>query len=618
MLCGWFAPRGGNHASTIVNAMAHAVRANARQRWVIHEAPGGLAIAVIDSDGGGPDAARHDPAVSPNRRFWLWMSGEVYDGGSVCPVPSVEFSRTHAFRDVLLEALLAHGLDAIASIDGRYQIALFDAVERTVTIAVDRFGSLPIFWATSTAGTAFSGGVRGVLMAPGVEREPDEEAIREAVTFGGFRLGPRTNVRGVQRLRGGSILSVADRVTTRDYWAWPAVRTRHEEGGEPELIAEAQRLWRRAIAVRLSDARRPGQTLSGGLDSRAILAESARQAPSWTALTYGLDRCDDARYAQRAASAAGATWIFHPLYSGTSPDWLERRTAFIQETDGLVQLADLLHCESLHVQAALIDVHMSGYIGDVVCGTTYDGVVDPPTLLAKLPYSGVPIGWTWERALQWGADAIARLAPAPARYAIYEHKFPQAIHPIFQSYSPYMRVRSPFTDYAVFDFFARLPDRTRQWLYSAWLARSYAAFFRSIPDQRTGLPVRSPVPLVMLERARRGGMRALTDALRAAGLPAPRRRVRAYQDEHGQWRLPPFRDRIEGTILRADSVSSGVFGPERVAAAVRDFFDRAQGPVQFVGALYTFETYHRDLPAHLRAAARAAEQDEQPHASVAT
>jgi asparagine synthase (glutamine-hydrolysing) len=618
MICGWYAPRQEGRAPAVVNAMAHAMRAHAGQQWTIHEAPGGLAIAIIDHDGDAADTARHDPAVSANRRFWLWMSGEAYDGGTLCPVASAACSRTRAFRAVLLDAILAHGIDAVASLDGRYQIVLLDAVDGTVTIAVDRFGGMPLFWATSAAGTAFAGGVRGVLMAPGVGREPDADAIREAVTFGGFRLGARTNVRHVQRLRGGSILALADRPATRTYWTWPALPSDRDDPPPQESIREARRLWQRAIAVRLRDARRPGQTLSGGLDSRAILAEAAGQAPSWTALSYGLDRCDDARYAQRAASAAGATWIFYPLYHGTSPDWLERRTAFVQETDGLVQLADLMHCESLHVQASLFDVHLSGYIGDVVCGTTYDGVLDSPTLLSKLPYSGVPIGWTWQDALDWGAETIAALRPSAAKFAIYEHKFPQAIHPIFQSYSPYMRVRSPFTDYALFDFFQRLSHRTRRQLYQAWLAQAYPAFFRSIPDQRTGLPVRTPRAIVMLERLRRGGMRRVSTALRAAGLPAPPVRVRSYQDEDRRWAMPSFRDRIEGTILRRDSLAADIFGRDALTAAVGDFFDRGHGPVQFIGALYTFETYHRDLPAHLLAATRAADHWTAPRASLTT
>ena len=615
MICGWFAPGRDAGGAAIVDAMAHALRVHEAERWVIHRAPGGLAIAAIHAGQGDDDPARDQPAVSANRRFWLWMAGEAYDGGSLCRVPSAAISRTRPFRQTLLEAVLVHGLDAIASLDGRYQIVLFDAVERVVTVAVDRFGGLPIFWAHSTEGTAFAGGVRGVLMAPGTDARPDPEAIQEAVTFGGFRLGGRTNVRGVKRLRGGAILEIAECVTVRDYWNWPGAPPDHDRPLD-ELIDEAHRLWQQSIAVRLSDARRPGQTLSGGLDSRAILAEAAGAATSWTALTYGVEGCDDARYAERAAAAAGATWTFHPLYHGSEPDWLERRTAFIQETDGLVQLSDLLHCESLHLQPGLFDVHLSGYIGDVVCGTTYDRVVDAPTLMAKMPYTGVPIGWTWELALAWGAAAIDGLAPSEAKFAIYEHKFSQAIHPIFQSYAPYVRLRTPFTDYALFDFFAARSPQSRERLYRSWLARAYPGLFRWIPDQRTGLPVTAPDAVVTLERYRRGGIRVLSSALRTAKISSGRSRVRAYHDEHRRWTMPAIRERIEGVIMRGGSVSADVFGRDALRGTLSDWFDRANGPVQTIGALYAFEAYHRDLPAHLRAAAHAAAQRTGPRVSV--
>ena len=480
------------------------------------------------------------------------------------------------------------------------------AVERRLTIAVDRFGGMPLFWGTSPAGTAFAGGVRGVLMAPGIAREPDPDAIGEAVTFGGFRLGTRTSVRGVQRLPGASLLTVADRVSSRSYWSWPEAHSAAPDPPTGDLVAEARRVWsapsRHASATRAVPARRCRAAWTAAHPRRAAV-----QAPSWTALTYGLDRCDDSRYAQRAASVAGATWIFYPLYQGSAPDWLDRRTGYIQQTDGLVQLADLLHCESLHVQASLIDVHLSGYIGDVVCGTTYDDVMDAPTLLSKLPFSGASIGWTWPRAIEWAEGVIAALRPSAPKFAIYDHKFPQAIHPIFQSYSPYMRVRSPFTDYALFDFFHTLSDAARRTLYPEWLATDYPAFFASIPDQRTGVPIGTPPVLLALERLRRGGMREASRLLRASGLPSPRPRVRAYHDEDRRWAAQPLRQRIEQTILRGDSLAAEIFGRDRLAEVLRDFFDRGAGPVQVIGALYTYEAYHRDLAGHLARAAYAAE-----------
>ena len=84
--------------------------------------------------------------------------------------------------------------------------------------------------------------------------------------------------------------------------------------------------------------------------------------------------------------------------------------------------------------------------------------------------------------------------------------------------------------------------------------------------------------------------------------------MRAYHDEDRQWTMPAMRERIEGVIMRGDSVSADVFGRDALQAVLHEFFDRANGPVQTIGALYTFEAYHRDLPAHLRAAARASAQ----------
>ena len=115
-------------------------------------------------------------------------------------------------------------------------------------------------------------------------------------------------------------------------------------------------------------------------------------------MTYGLPGCDDAQYAQRAAVVAGATWVFHPLYSGREPDWLERRSALVQETDGLMQLVDLMHLECVGLQRALLDVHVSGYVGDAVCGPTFSRVHDAAGVAAKMPFNGSPLGWSWERA----------------------------------------------------------------------------------------------------------------------------------------------------------------------------------------------------------------------------
>src|SRR5207248_743466 len=160
------------------------------------------------------------------------------------------------------------GAEAIRDLDGEYQIAFWNAPARTLMLLNDRFGALPMYVATGRGGVAFAGGVRGVLMGPGIASEPDVDAIKEAVSFGGFRLGNRTNVRGVQMVPPATALTISgDGVATRRYWSWDELRD-GDATDRRSLMEEMQAAWHGAVARRLQGSQRPGLTLSGGLDSR--------------------------------------------------------------------------------------------------------------------------------------------------------------------------------------------------------------------------------------------------------------------------------------------------------------------------------------------------------------
>lgn len=602
LLCGWLAAGNPDAGAEAVARMGAALRVHPGQSWTSWRS-GALTVGLLEI----PAGQDYSPAATPDGRWQLWMAGEAFDGGRLLAGVDAERSRTAAFREALLAALLRHGLTAISELDGEYQIVLWDSAESALTLLNDRFGGLPLYWGRSAAGFAFAGGVRGVLAAPGIPADPDLEAIREAVSFGGYRLGDRTNAATVKMVPGAAIVTVraGDTPAFRRSWTWTDIPGQPERPVE-EWIEQAHELWGRSIRRRLAGSSRPGQTLSGGLDSRAILAEavlSPDPAPCWTALTYGLPGCDDAVYARRAAEAAGVTWAFHPLYSGQDPDWLERRAGYVQETDGLIDLVDLMHLETLPLQAGLFDVHLSGYIGDAVAGPTFNDVTDADGVLAKLPYYGGPLGLPGAAARERAESLVAELNGAPARFALFEHKLPQATNRVFTSWRPWLRVRKPFTDYAFFDFFQGLPGRARGELalYERWLSTRYPRLFAAIPNQKTGVPILSPPWRLHAERARRFAWRKAQPALARLGLPA-RPRLRGYSADDKVWKAPEIRRRIESVILRPDSIAAGVFGREALARAVTGWFERNDSATQVTAALYTYEAYHQGLPEHLRAA----------------
>jgi asparagine synthase (glutamine-hydrolysing) len=603
-ICGWLSFGGDGRGDGIVRGMSAALRVHSGQscdQW----SAGSLSVGLLDFS---TAAKKHnyDPAISPDQRFHLWFAGEVFAAPSNYALASPDVSRTPQFRAELLRDYLRVGEEGFAKLDGEFHALIWDDAEKTLRIVNDRFGGLPLYWSQTADGFAFAAGVRGVLMAPGVAADPDREALREALTFGGFRLGDRTNVASVKMFPAATIGTVkAGMFSMRRYWNWndlAPVKT-----SMSEAIEQLSGLWSRAIDLRLKDAQRPGQTLSGGLDSRAILAEAAPKCSSWTAITYGIPGCDDARYAEAAARRVKANWIFHPLYSGADPDWLDLRTSFIQQTDGMLQLGDLMHLETLPLQVRVLDTHLSGYIGDVVVGPTYNDVVSPATAVQRLPYYGPRFGIDFQQAEQMMKDLAQQLEGAPLRFLVFNHKFPQSTNHWTAAWRPWIRVRKPFTDYALFDFAQGLESKMRSEnaIYERWLLSRYPQLFRDIPNQKTGMPILTPRWRVQIERAQRYSWRKFfRPLLNRVGIPA-KPRLRYYTDDERFWSEPSVRRRIENTILRDDSISVEMFGSDTVRQFLADWFERGAAAAQAVGAMYVYEAYHRDLTTFLRQASSA-------------
>jgi asparagine synthase (glutamine-hydrolysing) len=583
--------------------MAAALRVDAGQRIGTWTSPG-MAIGVIEPPALAGEADDREPAASADGRFLLWMAGEAYvSADAALPLADAAASRTPAFRRALLDRWLRSGVEAVRRLDGEYHIAVWDARDRVLSLVNDRFGGLPWYWSQSPSGFAFAGGVRGVLMAPGVACEPDLDALREAATFGGFRLADRTNVASVRMVEGATVLTIRAGTQTRArYWTWSDIPAQPARDVR-ELVPEVHTRWRAALARRMTDRARYGQTLSGGLDSRAILAGAA-PGRAWTAITYGVPGCDDEAYASRAAAAVGASWEFQPLYAG---DWLHERGAHIQATDGLIELGDLMHLESLPLQRARFDIHVSGYIGDVVSGPTYGAIASAEDALLGLPYYGASISLEYEAALGRVRALLVGLHGAPPRYFILEHKMPQSTNRWTAAWRPWLRVRKPFVDYAFFDFCQGLPVSVRLEgnVHERWLRASYPGCFASIPNQKTGVPILTPRWRVQAARLARGARARLIPYLPPAVRPTPR--IRNYTDNDRVWRQPGTVDALTSTVLKPDGLAVGVFGRERLSALMARWVATAAAPAQVIGALYVFEMYHAGLGRYLQDARRTAE-----------
>ncbi|MDX2087576.1 MAG: asparagine synthase-related protein [Kofleriaceae bacterium] len=283
-----------------------------------------------------------------------WIHGELYGTSDV----------------ELVEAMFARDAGPrLARINGNYAIAAWHPERQLLRLATDRLGLRHLYWARSGRGVVWASEAKACALAlPSVELR--SEAPRELVEVGHLR-GLGTWFVGVELMPPATLLELelsTERVSSERYWAWPA--------SPPSLPdAEVSRITRR-LAERWQEIHEmytqlPGRsmlTLSGGLDSRAILAafRAARGEPGL--VTFGRPACLDVTIARETAAAAGLPHVWCEL---SGENWLDDREEATWITDGEFDLRHMHVVRCLPRCREVGDVALNGFLGDALIGGGY-------------------------------------------------------------------------------------------------------------------------------------------------------------------------------------------------------------------------------------------------------
>ena len=237
--------------------------------------------------------AASQPMATKDARFVLTYNGEVYNFAelrSELQAAGCTF-RSTGDTEVVLEALAAWGPSAVRRFNGMFALALWDRRDRRLTLARDRYGMKPLYWAMAGDALIFASEAKALLEHPDVPAELDRQALLEYLTFQNL-FTERTLLRGVRLLAAGCTLSVTvgdscEPVLDR-FWDFC-----FEEPSLPEAdgdyVEELARLFEQAVSRQLVSDVDVGSYLSGGMDSGSITAVAARQIPQLRTFTIGFD-----------------------------------------------------------------------------------------------------------------------------------------------------------------------------------------------------------------------------------------------------------------------------------------------------------------------------------------
>jgi asparagine synthase (glutamine-hydrolysing) len=310
-------------------------------------------LSIIDTTPAG-----HQPFRSRDGRYVLTYNGELYNYVALRDQLKARGRVFHTDCDteVLCEAFAEWGEDCLPRLNGMFAFAVWDERERTLTLARDRLGIKPLYYAEARgangAGDSFVFGseVKALLASGLVGRALDVEGLNQQLTFL-WTPDPRTLFRGVRKLPPGHALTVKDgRVRVREWWdvSFDDIEEgRDENWWRDELLETLDRV----VSMEMVADVPLGAFLSGGVDSSSIVALMHRHAAGRQVSTYtvGIEAKDlrydiipdDTRWSREVGRLFATDYHERTL----TPD-----------------VAELLPLLVRHVEMPLIDMAVSSYL----------------------------------------------------------------------------------------------------------------------------------------------------------------------------------------------------------------------------------------------------------------
>lgn len=246
-------------------------------------------LSIIDLS-----AQADQPMSAEDGRFQIVYNGELYNYREL----KKELQGLgHQFRsssdtEVILRSYIAWGAEAVNRFNGMFAFAIWDAEEKLLFLARDRYGIKPLY--TTKVGNTFlfASEQKALLKHPLVNNELDLEVLPEYFTFQNIFTN-KTFLKNISLFPAGHYAFVRVRKDSLSYhpilyWDYN-FREPKDCLSEVEYLETLDALFTNAVRRQLVSDVELGCYLSGGMDSGSITAIAASLLPYIKTFTCGFD-----------------------------------------------------------------------------------------------------------------------------------------------------------------------------------------------------------------------------------------------------------------------------------------------------------------------------------------
>lgn len=246
-------------------------------------------LAIIDLSPAG-----HQPMLSRDSRYVLTFNGMIYNHRELraeLEARGHQF-RSHSDTEVVLNALVEWGPNALSKFNGMFALGFYDSDERKLLLARDRYGIKPLYFSFQSQVFSFASEQKAILTQSNFRRVLDCEALVEYLTFQNI-LTNKTLLKDIEILPAGhyaylNVMDASPKLVMTQFWDF-----HFEEPSDPlsheEYVEELDRLFSQAVNRQLLSDVELGSYLSGGMDSGSITAIASKSFENLKTFTCGFD-----------------------------------------------------------------------------------------------------------------------------------------------------------------------------------------------------------------------------------------------------------------------------------------------------------------------------------------
>ena len=242
--------------------------------------------------------ASNQPFVDQNAQLSMVYNGCIYNYREL---RNILIKKGYSFKtsgdtEVVLKSYREWGYECLKRFVGDFALAIWDAKNRNLFLARDRFGVKPLYFSNSNNFFRFGSTLQSIIAKKDIELELDPKSLHMHFSLHAVVPAPNTIFKNIKKVPPGHylIMNKDKKLSINQYWNLDSLNESDYIADEEEAINMTKDILINSVEKRLSASDTDvGVLLSGGLDSSLIVALAKDKFPKLKTYSIGFEDAEE-------------------------------------------------------------------------------------------------------------------------------------------------------------------------------------------------------------------------------------------------------------------------------------------------------------------------------------